>query len=70
MILHGIPRTTLDLDLLLFCGDEENHVPDLCRRFSVFLQEKLGQHFEVRAFAASKDPFDRRDGFPAPFQKT
>ncbi len=58
VILHGIPRTTLDLDLLLFCGDEKNRIPDLCKRFSVFLQEELGSAFEVRAFGASKDPFD------------
>lgn len=58
VILHGIPRTTLDLDLLLFCGDEENHIPDFCRRFSVFLQEELETAFEVRSFEASKDPFD------------
>ena len=24
IILHGIPRTTLDLDILLFCEDAEN----------------------------------------------
>ncbi|RLC07501.1 MAG: hypothetical protein DRI57_25880 [Deltaproteobacteria bacterium] len=58
VILHGIPRTTLDLDLLLFCEDEENHVSNLCKRFSVFLQEELGKQFEIRAVAASKDPFD------------
>jgi hypothetical protein len=23
VIMHGIPRTTLDLDVLLFCGDEK-----------------------------------------------
>jgi len=58
VILHGIPRTTLDLDLLLFYGNEEYHIPDICKRLSDFLQKELEKQFDVRAFAASKDPFD------------
>jgi hypothetical protein len=23
VIMHGIPRTTIDVDILLFCGDEK-----------------------------------------------
>ena len=30
VILHGIPRTTLDVDILLFCGDEKNNSPLCC----------------------------------------
>lgn len=58
VILHGIPRTTIDLDILLFYGDEENHITGLCRAFAAFLREELDARFEVRAVAASKDPSD------------
>lgn len=58
VILHGIPRTTIDLDILLFYGNEENRITGLCKKFSAFLREELGERFEVRDFAASKDPFD------------
>ena len=29
VILHGIPRTTLDIDILFFCGDEEKNISPL-----------------------------------------
>lgn len=58
VILHGIPRTTLDLDILFFCGNERNNITHLCKSFSSFLRKELGEQFEVKVFEASKDPFD------------
>jgi len=58
VILHGIPRTTIDVDILLFCGDEENYRIDFTKVFTPFLQQELGGRFEVQNFEASKDPFD------------
>lgn len=58
VILHGIPRTTLDLDILFFCGHERNNITHLCKSFSSFLRKELGEQFEVEVFEASKDPFD------------
>lgn len=58
VILHGIPRTTLDLDILFFCGDKENYISSLAKVFASFLRQELGERFEVKDFEASKDPFD------------
>jgi len=58
VILHGIPRTTIDLDILLFCRSEEKTIDKLGKRFASFLRQELGDRFEVKDFEASKDPFD------------
>ena len=58
VILHGIPRTTIDLDILFFCGDEANNIGSLVKKFAFFLRKDLGESFEVKDFEASKDPFD------------
>jgi len=58
IILHGIPRTTLDLDILYFPGDPPCAINDLVEILASFLGEHLGAQFDVRAFSASKDPFD------------
>jgi hypothetical protein len=58
VILHGIPRTTIDLEILFFCGDEKNNVSGLCEVFASFLRQELSERFEVKDFEASKDPFD------------
>ncbi|MCP4345376.1 MAG: hypothetical protein GY795_07600 [Desulfobacterales bacterium] len=58
VILHGIPRTTLDLDIILFFGDEEHPVTDICGKFALFLRQELEEHFEVRKFKAARDPSD------------
>ena len=58
VILHGIPRTTIDVDILLFYGDEEDYQNDFVRVFASFLRNELGKRFEVKNFAASKDPSD------------
>jgi len=58
VILHGIPRTTLDIDILFFCGDEENNISRLGTLFASFLRQELGGRFEVKDFEASKDPTD------------
>ena len=58
VILHGIPRTTLDLDVLFFCGDGENNISSLGKVFASFLRKELDKRFAVEDFEGSKDPFD------------
>ncbi len=58
VILHGIPRTTLDIDILVFCGDKGNYISDFGKRLATFLQQQLRDRFEVKVFEASKDAFD------------
>lgn len=58
IILHGIPRTTIDLDILFFCGDEKNNVSGLCKAFASFLRQELSERFEVEDFETSRDLFD------------
>lgn len=58
VILHGIPRTTIDIDILLFCGREEDYLSGLVRLFASFLREEMGKRFDVKDFEASKDPSD------------
>ena len=58
VILHGIPRTTLDIDILFFCGDEEKNISHLAKLFASFLRQELGDRFEIKDFEASKDPSD------------
>jgi len=58
VILHGIPRTTLDLDILVYCGNEKTNVSNFAGLFSSFLRQELGNRFEVKLFEASEDPFD------------
>ena len=58
VILHGIPRTTLDLDILYSCGAPPIFIDNLVRTLGSFLRQELGSRFEVKEFAGSKDPFD------------
>jgi len=58
VILHGIPRTTLDLDILYFPGNRQAITDNLVKALSSFLRHELGSQFEVKEFEASKDPFD------------
>ncbi len=58
VILHGIPRTTLDVNTLFFCGDEKNYITGLAKQFSSFLRQEMGKRFEVKDFEASKDSLD------------
>lgn len=58
VIMHGIPRTTIDLDVLFYCGDEKKTISDTGKLFASFLKQELGEQFEVKNFEASKDPFD------------
>ena len=58
VIMHGIPRTTIDLDVLFFCGDEKKTISDTGKSFASFLRQELGGQFEVKNFEASKDPLD------------
>ncbi len=55
VILHGIPRTTIDSDVLLHF---ENHSDTLCREFASFLQNELGSRFEIRYFRSARDLSD------------
>jgi hypothetical protein len=55
VILHGIPRTTIDSDMLLHF---ENQSDVLCREFVSFLQKELGIGFEIKYFRSSKDLTD------------
>jgi hypothetical protein len=58
VIMHGIPRTTIDVDILLFCGDEKKDIGNTGKVFASFLKQELGGKFEVKNFEASKDPSD------------
>ena len=58
VIMHGIPRTTIDIDILLFCGDEKKDIGNIGKVFASFLRQELGGKFEVKNFEASKDPSD------------
>ena len=58
VIMHGIPRTTIDVDILLFCGDENKDIGNTGKVFASFLKQELGGKFEVKNFEASKDPSD------------
>lgn len=58
VIMHGIPRTTIDVDILLFCEDEKKDVGNIGKAFASFLRQELGGKFEVENFEASKDPSD------------
>ena len=58
VIMHGIPRTTIDIDILLFCGDENKNIGNIGKAFASFLKKELGGKFEVKNFEASKDPSD------------
>lgn len=35
VIMHGIPRTTIDLDVLFYCGDEKNSIKLSLRKFGM-----------------------------------
>lgn len=56
VIMHGIPRTTIDVDILLFCGDDKKNIDNIGKVFASFLRQELGGKFEVKNFEASKDP--------------
>lgn len=56
--MHGIPRTTIDVDILLFCGDDKKDIGNIGKVFASFLRQELGGKFEVKNFEASKDPSD------------
>ena len=58
VIMHGIPRTTIDIDILLFCEDEKKDIGNIGKVFASFLKQELGGKFEVKNFEASKDPSD------------
>ena len=58
VIMHGIPRTTIDVDILLFCGDDKKNIDNIGKVFASFLRQELGGKFEVENFEASKDPSD------------
>ena len=58
VILHGVPRTTLDLDILFFLKDEKSHIDNVVKKLAPFLRQALGDGFEVEEFEVSKDPFD------------
>jgi len=58
VIMHGIPRTTIDLDILFYYNQEKNYYENLCKRLAFFLREKFSDNFEISHFEASKDPFD------------
>ncbi len=58
IILHGIPRTTLDVDIIFFCGDEKNNIKSLCKVFTEYLEQKLEEQFKIEIFEASKDASD------------
>ena len=58
VIMHGIPRTTIDVDILLYCGDEKKDIGNIGRVFTSFLAQELGGKFEVENFETAKDPSD------------
>jgi len=58
VILHGVPRTTLDLDILYSCGAPPIFTENLVRTLGSFLRQELGSRFEVEEFEGSKDLFD------------
>ncbi len=58
VILHGIPRTTLDLDILYFPENLKSSIDNLVEILASFLRKELGSRFEVKEFAVAKDPFD------------
>ncbi len=58
VIMHGIPRTTLDLDILCFWQANANEGESLVKRLASFLKKELGERYEVKDFETSKDPFD------------
>lgn len=58
VIMHGIPRTTIDIDILLFCGDEKKDIGNIGKKFVSFLRQEIEGRFEVKHFEASKDPSD------------
>jgi len=58
VIMHGIPRTTLDLDILCFWQTDAEAGESLVKRLALFLKKELGERYEVQDFEASKDPFD------------
>ena len=58
IILHGIPRTTIDIDILFYYqSNDENFNINIAKLFTAFLHEKLGKRFNIKYFEASKDPF-------------
>ncbi|MBF0452119.1 MAG: hypothetical protein HQK75_15565 [Candidatus Magnetomorum sp.] len=58
VIMHGIPRTTIDLDILFYYNQETNYYDNICKRLASFFKEKFSDDFEITHFEASKDPFD------------
>jgi len=58
VIMHGIPRTTLDLDILCFWQADAKEEASLVKRFASLLKQELGERYDVKDFEASKDPFD------------
>lgn len=58
IILHGIPRTTINVDIIFFCGDEKNNIKSLSKVFADYLKQKLEEQFKIEIFEASKDPSD------------
>ncbi|SPD74041.1 hypothetical protein PITCH_A2030185 [uncultured Desulfobacterium sp.] len=58
VIMHGIPRTTLDIDVLCYWQTDKNDKDSIVKLLAFFLREELGESYEVNDFEASKDPFD------------
>lgn len=58
IIMHGIPRVTIDTDFLLNFSDKERKTINLTRNFASFLKQHLGERMGVKHYEAAKDSSD------------
>lgn len=58
VILHGIPRTTIDIDILLTFMNQDGTSRDCTEELARFLRESLEKQCQVEAMNAASDPDD------------
>jgi hypothetical protein len=58
VILHGVPRTTIDVDVLVSFSDHDGEPKNPTRELSSFLQQELGDQYRIAAHHAARDPED------------
>lgn len=58
VILHGIPRITLDVDIIFYCESDEELTVDLGEKFAGFLKQEIANEFIIEYYPAGRDPID------------
>ena len=58
VIMHGVPRTTLDTDAILHFRQDKFQHNEVIEKFTDYLEHHLSSQYEIRFVKASSDPSD------------